>query len=253
MSKKRKIVLAITITAILIVIAALSYLMSAAKPMPQAVIAMMPNNMVKVTDADSIVFTPQTTQAKTGLIIYPGGKVNPIAYAPIARELANKGVKTIIVKMPFNLAVLGINKADKVIEQNSDIEKWYIAGHSLGGVMAARYAKNHQDTIDGLILWAAYPEEASDLSKSTMSVVSIYGTNDGLTQPGDISDTQHLLPESVQWVSIPGGNHSQFGWYGFQKGDNAADISREEQQKEIVEATLDLIKPNTWQNIKTGN
>jgi predicted esterase len=224
-----------------------------AAPMHEALTAMKSDEKVAVTNADSIVFTPINTKADTALIIYPGGKVEPEAYAPTARAFAEQGIKTIIVKMPFNLAIFGINKADKIIEQNSDIKKWFISGHSLGGVMAARYAKNHQDTIDGLILWASYPEESSDLSKSTIPVLSIYGTNDGLTQPGKISKTRHLLPDSVIWISIRGGNHSQFGWYGFQKGDEKADISREEQQKEIVEATMEILKPNVWQNIKIGN
>jgi hypothetical protein len=35
-------------------------------------------------------------------------------------------------------------------------------------------------------------------------------------------------------VRIEGGNHSQFGWYGFQPGDRWASISREEQQAVVV-------------------
>jgi hypothetical protein len=35
-------------------------------------------------------------------------------------------------------------------------------------------------------------------------------------------------------VPIEGGNHAQFGWYGFQDGDNAATISR----VQVVRATL---------------
>lgn len=214
-----------------------------APPMPEAMTAMKSDSNIEVTDTDSIVFTPQNTKADTALIIYPGAKVEPESYAPIARAFAEKGIKTIIVKMPFNLAVFGINKADLVIAQNNDIKKWFISGHSLGGVMAARYAKNHQDTMGGLILWASYPEKSSDLSRSAMPIMSIYGTNDGLIQPGKISKTRHLLPASVLWISLKGANHSQFGWYGFQKRDEKADISREEQQKEIVEATMEIIKP----------
>lgn len=253
MSKKKKILFVLAIVSILIVGSTLLYLTNASEPMPEAMAAMKSDGKVEVTDTDSIVFTPINTKANTALIIYPGAKVKPEAYAPAARAFAEQGVKTIIVKMPFNLAVFGINKADKIIEQNSDIKKWFISGHSLGGVMAARYAKNHQGMINGLILWASYPEESSDLSKSTIPVLSIYGTNDGLTMPGKISKTRHLLPASVSWVSIKGGNHSQFGWYGFQKGDEKADISREEQQKEIIEATMQIIKPSGWQNIKIGD
>lgn len=247
MNKKRKILFATIVILILMIGATLTYLMSSAAPMPEALAAMKSDEKVQITDADSIVFAPRNTEADSALIIYPGAKVEPVAYAPTARAFAEQGIKTIIVKMPFNLAVFGINKGDKVIEQNSDIKKWFIAGHSLGGVMAARYVKNRQDIFDGLILWASYPEESSDLSQSTMPIMSIYGRNDGLTLPGKISKTKHLLPESITWVSIWGGNHSQFGWYGFQKGDDTADITREQQQKEIVEATMEIIRPNQWQ------
>lgn len=252
---KLKKVLSITVGFVLIITTVFVFYLSTgqAAPMPEALAAMKSDEKVKVTDADSIIFAPIDTKVDTALIIYPGGKVEPEAYAPTARAFAEQGVKTIIVKMPFNLAVFGINKADKVIAQSSDIKKWYIAGHSLGGVMAARYVKSHQEVIDGLILWASYPEASSDLSESSISVMSIYGRNDGLTLPGKISKTRHLLPESVTWVSIWGGNHSQFGWYGFQKGDGTADITREQQQKEIVEATMEIIRPNIWQYIKTGD
>jgi dienelactone hydrolase len=248
---------ALIFTAVSILIIALIFVIylstGQSKPMAEALAAMKSDDKVEVTNEESIMFTPKNVQASTALIIYPGGKVAPEAYAPIARSFAKQGIKTIIVKMPFNLAIFGINKADIVVGQYGDIENWYITGHSLGGVMAARYAKNHQDTIDGLILWASYPEASSDLSQSMMPIMSIYGTNDGLTMPGKISDTRHLLPDTVQWVSIIGANHSQFGWYGFQKGDEKADISREEQQQEIVEATMELINANKWENLKIGN
>lgn len=229
---------------LILVIGSLLYLSTGnQKPMQQALDAMKSDSTVEVTNDKTIVFNPTSATADTALIIYPGGKVDPRAYAPTARAFAEKGIRTIIVKMPLNLAIFGANKADKVIAQNGDIKNWYISGHSLGGVMAARYTQAHQDTIKGLILWAAYPEEASDLSATAIPVMSIYGTNDGLAKPGKITDTMHLLPESVVWISIDGGNHSQFGWYGFQKGDEQPTITREEQQKEIVEATMELIKP----------
>ena len=48
-------------------------------------------------------------------------------------------------------------------------------------------------------------------------------------------------PETTAWVAIEGGNHAQFGWYGPQRGDNPASISREAQQEQIVRATLALL------------
>jgi predicted esterase len=242
MTKKRKVILIVGIAIIMMIGVSLLYMMSYEQPMVAALAALKSDSSISVMTGETIVFTPQDMQAKTALIIYPGAKVPPEAYAPMGRAFAERGIKTIIVRMPFNLALFGVNKADKIIEQNGDIEKWYIAGHSLGGAMAAKYVKDHQAAMDGLILWAAYPGKSTDLSQATLPVMSIYGTKDGLIQPGDISKTRHLLPESVQWVSIQGANHSQFGWYGFQKGDEVADMTREEQQHEIVEATMELIK-----------
>ena len=48
-------------------------------------------------------------------------------------------------------------------------------------------------------------------------------------------------------IKITGGNHSQFGWYGDQGGDNAATISREEQQNQIFNATLQLLEAVAFQ------
>jgi hypothetical protein len=50
------------------------------------------------------------------------------------------------------------------------------------------------------------------------------------------------LPSTTKFVVIDGGNHGQFGDYGFQPGDNEATISRAEQQKQVVEATVKFLK-----------
>jgi Alpha/beta hydrolase family len=41
---------------------------------------------------------------------------------------------------------------------------------------------------------------------------------------------------------IQGGNHSQFGDYGLQPGDNEATITRADQQKQVVDATAQFLK-----------
>lgn len=43
-------------------------------------------------------------------------------------------------------------------------------------------------------------------------------------------------------VQIEGGNHSNFGYYGFQNGDGKSLISREEQHKEVAERLDDFIR-----------
>jgi hypothetical protein len=96
--------------------------------------------------------------------------------------------------------------------------------------------------VAGLGLWAAYPAGSSDLSGRDLAVASIYGTRDGLATEEEIAASRPLLPPDTQWTAIEGGNHAQFGWYGPQSGDNEATISREEQQAQIVAATLELLQ-----------
>ncbi len=211
-------------------------------PMPEAIDAMQSNASVQVSDDRWLVFEPTSTTVETGLIIYPGGRVDPRSYSPLAQRLASEGYLVVIVPMPFNLAVFGSGGASNVIEAFPDIENWVIAGHSLGGSMSARYVIQHPQNIQGLILLASYPAASDDLSGSTISSLSIFGTLDGLTSMQDINNSRPILPADTSWVPVEGGNHAQFGWYGDQPGDNAADISREQQQNLILEAMIGFLE-----------
>jgi hypothetical protein len=210
-------------------------------PMPEALAALQSDNQVAVSTEPWIVFEPTQQVPSTGFIIYPGGRVDPRAYAPQAHEIAAQGYLVVIVPMPLNLAVFGSGRASSVIQAYPDIEKWVICGHSLGGSMAALYTYNHNDQIDGLVLWASYPASSNDLSSSTIKTTSISASLDGLSTPDKIAASRSLLPADTTWVQIVGGNHAQFGWYGDQPGDNPALISRVEQQAQVVQSTLDLL------------
>ncbi|HEY1016388.1 MAG TPA: alpha/beta hydrolase, partial [Herpetosiphonaceae bacterium] len=77
---------------------------------------------------------------------------------------------------------------------------------------------------------------AGDLAGSGRQVTVIYATDDGLASPPEVLAAAAYLPPDTRWVRIEGGNHSQFGWYGFQLGDHRASISREQQQAQLVDA-----------------
>jgi len=178
----------------------------------------------------------------TGLILYPGARVDPRAYAVAARMIAASGYRVVIVPMPLNLAVLGASRADDVIAAYPEVTRWAIGGHSLGGAMAALYADEYPNAISGLLLWAAYPAGSNDLSNRDLPVVSIYGTRDGLATPEQIDASRALLPPRTEFIAIEGGNHAGFGRYGPQQGDLRAEIDIDEQQRQIVAGTLDLLK-----------
>jgi hypothetical protein len=73
-------------------------------------------------------------------------------------------------------------------------------------------------------------------------VTKIYASNDGLASVEEVGTNAIYLPEDTNWVLIEGGNHSQFGYYGVQLGDNPATISRERQQEITVEAILAVLR-----------
>lgn len=210
-------------------------------PMPEALAAMASDSQVDVRVQTWLIFTPAHTPAKAGLILYPGGRVDPRSYAPAAHSVAAQGYLVVIVPMPLNLAVFAPDRALQVIERFPQISAWAIGGHSLGGSMAAHFARVHPDEIRGLILWASYPASSDDLSNQTLVVTSVFGSQDGLATTAKIDASRGLLPAFTRWIRIEGGNHAQFGWYGPQAGDNPATISRREQQQAVVGATVDLM------------
>jgi hypothetical protein len=193
-----------------------------------------------VNSPDFITFTPKQNISKTGVIFYPGAKVQAESYSVMGSKLAENGYTTIIVKMPFNLAFFGVNKADDVIAQHPEISSWVIGGHSLGGVFASDYAVDHQDKIDGVIYLAAYP--SLNASNATFKALSIRGSLDGLASSQDITKNQNKFPVNTSFITIEGGNHFNFGDYGVQAGDNNSTITREEQQNQTINYILTFLK-----------
>lgn len=188
-----------------------------------------------------ITFEPAGQTPSVGFIFLPGGNVDYKAYAPTLNQIAARGFLVVDVPMPLDLAVLGYGQAADVIAAHPEIAHWAIGGHSLGGAMAARFVYENPSAVEGLVLWAAYPAESNDLSNASVRVISISGTLDGLATPDKIAASIPLLPADTNFVAIEGGNHAQFGFYGEQRGDNPAQISREEQQAQIVEATAGFL------------
>lgn len=226
-----------------IIVAGLSvWAYTPAQPLASAQDALVSTSSVKVETGEWLIFTPQHNEVATGYIFYPGGRVDYRAYAPYAMKLAEAGYLVIIPRMPFNLAVFGINKAQDIMDAFPKIKYWVIGGHSLGGSMAADFLAKHPDSLDGLVLVASYPASSDDISGYPGFVASVSASLDGLATPEKIEASRSLLPASITWVVIEGGNHAQFGWYGAQSGDNAAVISREAQQEILARSTIGLLE-----------
>ena len=205
-----------------------------------ALTALEPDAEVTVlADGNTTAFVPKNG-AEVGFVFYPGGKVEHTAYAPLLRQLAEKGVLCVLVEMPFRLAVLDQNAAKEIPGQYPEVENWCMAGHSLGGSMAASFAAENTAWVDGLILLAAYSTE--DLRETGLRVLSAYGSEDGVLDLENYEEYRRNLPESVSETVIDGGNHACFGSYGPQDGDGTPRITAEQQMKETAELLVDFFR-----------
>lgn len=139
------------------------------------------------------------------------------------------------------VAVLDANAADGLPEKHPEITSWYIAGHSLGGAMAANYAAVHSDDYSGLILLAAY--STKDLTQAPLRVLSVYGSEDGVMNRESYKKNWANLPADTEEIILEGGCHAQFGSYGPQDGDGTPTISGEEQIGQTADAIAAFAVP----------
>lgn len=203
----------------------------------EAAVACMEHAEVEPT-GDRAVFAPEDPVA--GLIFYPGGKVEFSAYGPLMAKLAEQNILCVLVKMPLNLAVLDMGAAEGIPEQYPEVERWYLAGHSLGGSMAASYAGKNAETYEGLILLAAYSTE--DLTETGLKVCSLYGDRDGVLNLEKYRQYRSNLPADTVEQVLEGGNHAGFGSYGPQEGDGASTLEPGGQLQWTCDRILEFIR-----------
>lgn len=170
----------------------------------------------------------------------PGARVDPRAYLGLLMPISEAGHLVVVVKQPLDVGFTAAGAPGEVIADHPEIDRWAVGGHSLGGVVAAGYAAEHAGEVDGLLLWASYPQRPM-ADRRELDVTSVSGTRDGLATPADIQDSRALLPPDARFVAVTGGVHAYFGDYGEQPGDGVAGVDRASAQTEIVRASTDLL------------
>ena len=183
-----------------------------------------------------------TGEKKGTFLFYTGALVEPQAYAKLADGLAKEGIEVYIISSQLNLPVLD-NGTMATIVKEEHLDKVFVGGHSLGGVVSTIEAKklNEIDKVAGLILLASYPDQSTDISETQIPVLSITASNDKILKQEKYEDAKSRLPKSTLYKTIEGGNHSGFGLYGQQNGDGTATMSAEEQQKQLVQLIKQFI------------
>lgn len=222
-SKKLTVVLGIVVLLLAVCAGAFFWYVSDYYPADDVALEVMAQNS-GITVQDNLTILSPSVPSDTAIIFYPGAKVEAEAYLPLLDQIRQTGVTCILVHMPFHMAIFDADAAEEVMEQFPDIQHWYMAGHSMGGAMASRFAADHPEEIDGLILLGAY-------------IYGDYPDEKTLTVYGSLNQSvEDHIDYTENIVEIEGGNHAQFGNYGPQKGDLPATISTEEQQAQTVDA-----------------
>lgn len=194
-----------------------------AEPASLRAVAEDPAISIAETDSAFVLQPAETGPVGTGLVFYPGAKVEADAYAArLADLVSEQGMTVVIVKPWLHLALFDRRDLGTFTEDFAEIDTWIVGGHSMGGVRACQVASD----ADALLLLGSYC--ANDLTESGLPVLSLGGSEDGLSTPEKIADARDLLPAGATMVQIDGASHASFGNYGPQDGDGTASITDEE-------------------------
>lgn len=198
-----------------------------------------------VESAESLQFTP--TNYDTALLFVCGSGVSAHAYAPMLRPIAEQGYGVFVIKLPYRFAAFdshrsqAVDRAVRVIAEHPQVMAWVVSGHSLGGALACRIARDRPNDVAGLVLVGTTHPKSDDLSSVAFPVAKVYASLDGIAPVEKVDANKHLLPSDTRYILLNGGNHCQFGNYAGQFLDGTATISREQQQSATRSAILEML------------
>ena len=211
----------------------------------EATLEVFRNGGIQVAAVDEgILMTPiadsiALPESPAGLVFIPGARVDAYAYLyQLSGIVEEQGVTMLITEPALNLAFFDTRELDDVTTAAPDVERWFVGGHSLGGVRACMMAADSE--AEGLVLLGSYC--ANDLSESGLTVLSIAAENDGLTELDTIAESAALLPDTARFEIIEGANHAAFGDYGPQSGDGERSITSEQMREQLTALLVELLR-----------
>ena len=208
---------------------------------------------VTVSQRDgAMVFMPAAAPSThTALVFLPGGGVDPDAYLPFVRALADAGWPAALVRLPWRMAFTESGRAE--VWRRTQAARAFLGsdrpivlgGHSRGAALSASFAGRYPAELSGLLLIGTSHPRDDDLSSLRIPVLKISGTRDCVADLDKSKAGASKLPPQTVWTTIVGANHAQFGYYGTQLGDCGATISREEQQRRLREEVFRWLTEST--------
>jgi len=198
------------------------------------------SGLVYSTQGSSYVISPGNFTASTpGMVIIPEFKCDPVAYIPLAVNIAANGYTVVVVAPTLHFPPFSTGSINNVL--NAFSSNFAIAGHGVGADTAAAYVSNTGNkNARGLFMMA--PFSGPQAPPGGVQTTVVFGDDDGWVSTGQISKIQSSFPSSANFTLITGANHAQFGSFsaGF-SGDMSANISAAAQQQQTVAAAVSLL------------
>lgn len=206
-----------------------------------------------------ILFVPPTSptqqshpETAPGILFLPGAGVEAVAYAGPAAMLSDLGYVVCVVQseptrmcsIEFGYSSGYLQSLMKSVKGLSQVEKWHLVGHSLGGFTATHVASDL--SIDKICHWGAAPfwQALNDVSQTDLRILVIQADNDSIVRAFGSSEAVkkfwNLLPSSSQERVIPG-THCGFASYESHSFPEETD-SRAQQQAEAVRLTHEFLQ-----------
>ena len=181
-----------------------------------------------------IFIEPPGSTAKTypvGVMLYGAGLVDPRSYSVLAAKIAQCGFPVAILCFAGDLPrdPKG-GRAAGVASRLSQVERWVLAGHSMGGHAAASaaaaleldlpsnvpafpYKKLAGIAVLGGRVSGADMETGLDLSAAELPAVAIAGGRDSIVRPEEVEAGLRHMPDGTGYIVIASGTHQGFAHY----------------------------------------
>eukprot|EP00980_Cylindrotheca_fusiformis_P016314 scaffold4847_cov89-Cylindrotheca_fusiformis.AAC.1 len=170
---------------------------------------------------------PVAEPSPVGVIFYCGALVDPRGYSPLASILNQRYGLPVVIPIfasdvAFAFGTCDTGRLDMAKAEFPEVEKWILAGHSLGGTAAMADMWSRWNEMDesaaGLVLFASDVIQGlgcgdTDFAGTELPMAHVRGSNDRI-----LNRTRSVLNEAYDSNAtfkedIYGANHGSFGAY----------------------------------------
>jgi pimeloyl-ACP methyl ester carboxylesterase len=196
----------IGVLAVILAAALATFYMVDGHPLAETQDYLQGKNYTASLQADGgLLFVPQQGNGR-GLLIMHGALIKPQSYARTAAFFAARGYT---VLLPYGglgrLSIMAIDRAADSMRRLSLVD-WFTIGHSMGGLASLAVIEGNPDLpVRASALWAA-------------------AIPAGLLPQARFERGKALLPDAVDYITLPGANHQDFAMYGHQFFDKPGQL-----------------------------